>query len=155
MMGIESFEIVIETNPRGNVYATIEYELANFSEDTYLRQLGIADDSAVRLLARYDNERHTTVVDERAPQWYRRMAAMHEVICCGGLHESLIRDLPPHTDPRRCREVEKFVVRLAGFHRYEYIIYRRQVFTFMLQNHLNPNISMLRYTLDMLENARA
>ena len=151
----ESFEIVIETNPHGSVYSTIEYELVNFSEDTYLRQLGIADDSTVRLLARYDNEQHIAFVDERAPQWYRRMAAMHEIICCGGLYESLVNNLPPSTDPRRCREVEKFVLRLAGFHRYEYIVYRRQVFTFMLQNHLNPNTSMLRCTLDMLENARA
>ena len=150
----ESFELVLRQDGPELTTATIAYETTNFRNHPELIKLGINEEDSARFLAMYDPETGKTWVDERAPQWYRRMAALHEVICCGERLEGLIPNLPPKGDPRHCREVEKFVIRTAGYNQMEYIIYRRRMFNFLLTNNLNPDRDMLECTLDMLNHAK-
>ena len=112
----------------------LKYETTNFSKHPALIKSGLHKDRIVPFLAMYDALRDITIVDERAPKWYKELAALHEMMCCGRKFEELLSSIP--NPILRCREVERLVMNNAGDYREEYCKIRTRMFDFILQNNL-------------------
>lgn len=114
-------------NPKGVKTILLEYETTRFRNDPALRSRGAENHPAVAYLTKYDKGK--VYVDERAPQWYQELAALHEIICCGKQHEDIcaLSDVPL----KRCADVEELVLMNAGEHRSRYIFERERMLEFV------------------------
>lgn len=115
-------------NPKTGVKTIhLEYETTRFSKDPTLRSRGVENHPAVTYLARYSKGK--VYVDERAPEWYQVLAALHEIICCGRQHE----DICEMSDDliKRCANVEEVVLMNAGENAKRYIFERRRMLEFI------------------------
>lgn len=117
-----------------NWVVMLKYETTNFSKHPDLVKSGLHMDRIVPFLAMYDALRGITIVDERAPKWYKELAALHEMMCCGCKFAELLGSIP--TPILRCREVERLVTDNAGEYRDEYCKIRTRMFDFILRNNL-------------------
>lgn len=106
----------------------------------------------VQFFVRYDQENNCVYVDEGAPEWYKLLAALHEMICCGHSFNDLVPKLNEVDDEHRCACVEKFVIDLAGEYREKYISARILMFTTLLDQKLcsKENRRMIEKTLEYL-----
>ena len=115
-------------NPKTGVKTIcLEYETTCFRDDPALRSRGVENHPAVVYLARYNKGK--VYVDERAPEWYQELAALHEIICCGRQHEDICEiseDLI-----RRCANVEEVVLMNAGENAKKYIFERKRMLEFI------------------------
>lgn len=113
--------------PKGVKHILLEYETTNFRDEPSLRSRGAENHPAVMYLARYAKGK--VFVDERAPQWYQELAALHETICCGRKHE----DICELSDEliKRCASVEQVVLMNAGENKSRYIFERKRMLEFI------------------------
>lgn len=112
----------------------LKYETTDFSKHPGLIEAKLNTDRIVPFLAMYDAERRIAIVDERAPVWYKELAVLHEMMCCGRQFEQLLGSIPNPT--LRCREIERLVTDNAREYRNEYCIIRTRMFDFILRNNL-------------------
>lgn len=136
-------------NPKTGVKTIrLEYETMCFRDDPALRSRGVENHPAVVYLARYNKGK--VYVDERAPEWYQVLAALHEIICCGRQHEDICEiseDLI-----RRCANVEEVVLMNAGENAKKYIFERKRMLEFISTYNLTsletrPMIDFVRKSL--------
>ena len=121
-------------NPKGVKTILLVYETTCFRNDPTLRARGAENHPAVPYLTKFDKGK--VYVDERAPQWYQELAALHEIICCGKQYE----DICELSDEliRRCANVEEIVLMNAGEHRNRYVFERKRMLEFISTYNLTP-----------------
>ncbi len=107
------------------------------------------------LLVRWDPKEHIAIVDVNAPEWYKPLAALHEMICCGREFEELVPNLV--VNGLRCEHycacIEKFCLNAAGIDRTRYAFARREMFFILIEKHLCVDKGMLaqiKRTYDMI-----
>ncbi len=105
-------------------------EEADFSQ--YLGEV----DYPTEYLVRYNIRTRKIFVDIDAPEWYKELAALHEMVCCGHRYERLIPALSYTNPNQRCACIEEFIIKHAGEHRQEYIEKRLAMFKSLLDNDL-------------------
>lgn len=126
----------------GRSVINVSYETKNFGE------MLASSDPATKYLVLFNPETNTIYVDARADAKYKLFAALHEEICCGGMHKELI-DLGKSKPGYRCREVEKFVANQCGDYRKEYLKKRKLMLEFIIGEKLNTDPA-LQHTLDWI-----
>lgn len=135
-------------NPSGVKTINLEYETTCFRDNPVLRSKGVENHQAVIYLVMFNQGK--VYVDERAPQWYQELAALHEIICCGKQHEEICE---LSGEPiRRCSEVENVVLMNAGEHRSRYIYERARMLDFISDHNLvslemRPMINYAKHSL--------
>ena len=83
------------------------YTETDFSQHPAITVQGRQDDPVVKWLVIYNTAKDEILVDKRAPEWYKKLAAFHVEVCRGRQHEALIPDLT--TDCKRCSMVEEYI----------------------------------------------
>ena len=79
----------------------VNYEEADFTEALK----GYADCDTTYLV-RYDSSNNCAIVDQSAPEWYKGLAALHEMICCGHFFEDLVPNINKADQDHRCMCIE-------------------------------------------------
>ena len=110
----------------------VNYEEADFTEALK----GYADCDTTYLV-RYDSGNNCAIVDQSAPEWYKGLAALHEMICCGHFFEDLVPNINKADQDHRCMCIEKFIIdSVADEWAYPYAISRENMFKILLSNNL-------------------
>ena len=131
----------------GKAVVNVAYETKDFGE------MLASSDPTTKYLVLFNPKTKTIYVDNRADAKYKTFAALHEEICCGGLHSDLI-SLRGVDATQRCREVEKFVASACGDYRKEYLKKRKAMFEYIINEKLN-NDPALTVTLNWINEALA
>ena len=133
----------------------IRFRVKDWKSSLVMEQLQIKDPT---WLVQYDKHRNCATVDKDAPTWYIELATLHEMICVGGLYEDIVNKALRNgieEGIHRCESVERFILKIAGIHRQDYIEARIKMFELILEKHLNPTMEAeMRNTLDMLKSER-
>jgi len=115
------------------------YKEVNFSQEPILIAKGIQNSPEVKYLVKYDAASETVYVDERAPVGYKKLAALHEIICCGHHFEDWA-GVEGDDSSQRCRRVEKAIFEKGHFlfdRLHEYFFGRLDMFRFLLENNIS------------------
>ncbi len=110
----------------------------NFSKHPAITGMGLQNDPDVIWLVLYNGATGEIFVDERAPEWYKKLATFHEEICCKHLHEELIPDIT--SDSKRCSIIEGYILRQLADNpliRSQYASARQKMFKFLLAKGLS------------------
>lgn len=83
------------------------YTETDFSQHPAITVQGRQNDPDVKWLVIYNTTKGEILVDKRAPEWYKKLAAFHVEVCREHQHEALIPDLT--TDRKRCSMVEEYI----------------------------------------------
>ncbi|MDR2063298.1 MAG: hypothetical protein LBQ02_00695 [Candidatus Nomurabacteria bacterium] len=100
----------------------VEYQEFDFSR--------IINDSASKFFVAYDAKNNVVTVDREAPQRYKELAALHEEICMGHLHQDFYAP-SCEEQPDRCLQTEYAILSpLKYIERVDYL--RRRIAMFEL-----------------------
>ena len=86
-----------------------------------------------KYLVRYNHDRDCAIVDKYAPTWYKKLASLHEMICCGEHFREFVPDISEASEDESCCLIEQYVISIAGPYRRDYILARAQMFRTLLK----------------------
>lgn len=133
----------------------IRYRIKDWKSSIVMEQLGIKDPT---WLMQYDKHCNCATVDKDAPNWYIKLATLHEMICVGHLYGDIVSEIMQEDiqeGAHHCESVERFILKIADEHRQEYIEARIKMFELILEKRLNPTMQdEVKNTLAMLISER-
>ena len=107
-----------------------------YDEADFTKYIGDVD-YETKYLTKFNIRTNRVLVSPTAPEWYKKLAALHEMICAGRRYERLIPALRYTNYNQRSACIERFIIeQLSGEHRQEYIGIRLDMFRTVLKNDL-------------------
>lgn len=112
--------------------------IINYKEVDQIEHLPKNVFADTRYLVRYDPVEKCAIVDRGAPEWYKPLAALHELICCGRQYEEYVPGLVElYADGHKlcknhCSQIERYIIEIAGEHARDYVLARREMFKSLL-----------------------
>lgn len=89
-------------------------------------------------LVKYDPSTETVTVDKSAPAFYKKNAALHEAICCGG-YKHLGPDIK---GLERCGKIDiELTSEMKNWEKIVYLTNRIEMFEFLIKHNLNPGLN--------------